>query len=319
MTVDILQKMIGLIEAQSSKPPPDGVLALRDEILSRYGRAVQAIVFYGSCLRTMEDRDGIVDLYVLVDRYRSAYGGLLKPLLNKALPPNVFYMEVPYKERKVRSKYAVISVRSFLRGVSTAWFHSYLWGRFCQPSTLVFSLNESVAVEIKRALVQAALTFMARSLPQVPERFSARDLWQRGLLLSYRSELRTERPAKIKALYEASSDHYEQLTRCAISLMPYKVSVASLEAPENYEAHISPLARLWNRTTWAVRGVQGKVLSALRLLKGLLTFEGGPEYIQWKIERHSGIRVTVSPRLKQHPVLSACVMVWRLYRKGGFR
>jgi predicted nucleotidyltransferase len=317
--MNITQEMIRLIETQSSRPPPDGVLSLRNELLTRYGRAVQAIVFYGSCLRSMEDRDGIVDLYVLVDRYRSAYDGLLKPLLNKVLPPNVFYMEVPYKERKVRSKYAVISMQAFRRGASTAWFHSYIWGRFCQPSTLVFSLNESVAMEVKRALVQAALTFMTRSLPQVPVRFSTRDLWQRGLLLSYRSELRTERPTKIKALYEASSDHYERLTRCGLSLLPYNVSATSLEPPNSYEARISPAIRLWNRMTWAVRGFQGKILSALRLLKGLLTFEGGPEYIQWKIERHSGIRVTVSPRLKHHPVLSTCVLVWRLYRKGGFR
>jgi predicted nucleotidyltransferase len=314
--MDVAKELFSLIETQSSKPPPDGVLSLRDELLSRYGRAVQAIVFYGSCLRTMEDRDGIVDLYVLVDRYSSAYDGQLKPILNKVLPPNVFYMEVPYKDRKVRSKYAVISMQGFRRGASTAWFHSYIWGRFCQPSTLVFSLNESVAMEVKRALVQAALTFMTRSLPQIPELFSARDLWQRGLLLSYRSELRTERPAKIKALYEASSDHYERLTRCGLSFLPFSTS---LESPNSYKARISRAVRFWSRMMWAVRGVQGKILSALRLLKGLLTFEGGPEYIQWKIERHSGIRVTVSPRLKHHPVLSSLVLVWRLYRKGGFR
>ena len=319
MTMPVSQEMIELIEAQSSKPPPDAVRSLRDALLARYGRAVQAIVFYGSCLRTMEDRDGIVDLYVLVDRYRSAYDGLLKPFLNKVLPPNVFYMEVPYEGRQVRSKYAVISMRDFCRGVTTAWFHSYLWGRFCQPSTIVFSSNESVKMKVNRALAHAVLTFMKRSLPQVRERFSARDLWQRGLLLSYRSELRTERPTKIKALCEASSDHYERLTRCALSLLPYEVSVTSPEPPGIYKARMSAITRLWSRATWAVRGVQGKILSALRLLKGLLTFEGGPEYIQWKIERHSGVRVSVSPRLKNHPVLSAGVMVWRLYRKGGFR
>jgi predicted nucleotidyltransferase len=315
----IPEELIRLIEVHSSRPPPEAVLSLRDELLSRYGKAVLAIVFYGSCLRTMEERDGIVDLYVLVDRYRSAYGGLLKPLLNKVLPPNVFYMEVLYRERKVRSKYAVISMEDFCRGVSTAWFHSYVWGRFCQPSAIVFSLNESVRREINRALAQASLTFMERSLPQVPARFLARDLWERGLLLSYRSELRAERPAKVRALYEASCGHYEDLTRYGHSLLPYKVATISLGRPDAYEARISPATRHWNRAMWAVRSLQGKILSALRLLKGLLTFEGGLEYIQWKIERHSGIRVTVDPRLERHPFLSACVMVWQLYRKGGFR
>ena len=34
-------------------------------------------------------------------------------------------------------------------------------------------------------------------------------------------------------------------------------------------------------------------LSVLRLLKALFTFEGGLDYIAWKLERHSGQRIEV--------------------------
>ncbi|MBW1980227.1 MAG: hypothetical protein JRJ12_03315, partial [Deltaproteobacteria bacterium] len=56
-----------------------------------------------------------------------------------------------------------------------------------------------------------------------------------------------------------------------------------------------------------------------RLLKAAFTFEDGLEYVLWKIERHSGVKVEVSRRLQQHPLLAAAVLSWRLYRRKAFR
>jgi hypothetical protein len=63
VTVSIPPLLITLIEQESSRLAPPGVRALADELLNRYGDAAQAILFYGSCLRTGDDSDGIVDLY----------------------------------------------------------------------------------------------------------------------------------------------------------------------------------------------------------------------------------------------------------------
>jgi hypothetical protein len=57
----------------------------------------------------------------------------------------------------------------------------------------------------------------------------------------------------------------------------------------------------------------------MRLIKATLTFEGGVDYIRWKIERHSGVTVDIEPQLKRHRFIAICVLAWRLYRKGGFR
>ena len=70
---------------------------------------------------------------------------------------------------------------------------------------------------------------------------------------------------------------------------------------------------------WMVRSWQGKLLSVLRLLKGTLTFRGGLDYILWKIERHSGVKIEVPPRLRRWPLLATCVIFWRLYRQGAYR
>jgi hypothetical protein len=70
---------------------------------------------------------------------------------------------------------------------------------------------------------------------------------------------------------------------------------------------------------WALRGVVGRALSVLRLAKGAFTFDGGLDYILWKIARHSGVTTAVAPWQRRHPLLAAPGLVWRLYRRGAFR
>lgn len=311
--------LLTLISRKSSLPAPTGVRALADELLQRYGDSAQAILFYGSCLRTGDDSEGLVDMYLLVDSYSSTYRGRVQPLLNKLLPPNVFYLELPFEGRVVRAKYAILSVRDFRCGTSMRWFHSYLWGRFAQPAGLIYSRNHQVVEQVHAALAQAVITFITRILPQVSEEFTARELWQKGLLLSYRAELRAEQAQNLVHIFDATAEYYEQLTQAAMPLVPLAVEPITSATPIYYRALIPARVRHNGRLAWGLRTLQGKVLSVLRLLKGLSTFTGGPDYILWKIERHTGVRESLTPRLRRHPLLAACVLSWRLYRKGGFR
>jgi len=312
-------KFTNHIGRQISQPASPAIHALADTLLSTYGKAVQAILFYGSCLRTGEDRGGLVDIYILVDSYRAAYRKLILAALNKLLPPNVFYLEVPFEDRIVRAKYAILSLSDFKCGTSTNWFHSYVWGRFAQPIGLLYTRNDQITQKVQTALARAVLTFIARALPQVPSPFTARDLWRKGLELSYRAELRAERPHKLIRLFESAPDYYEHITREALAALPFPVDIQKNGSACHYAVSIPNKDRRISRLDWMVRSWQGKILSVLRLLKGTLTFRGGVDYILWKIERHSGIRVEASPRLKQYPLLAACVILWRLYRRGAYR
>ena len=47
---------------QTSHPASPAIHALTERLLADYGEAIEAILFYGSCLRTGEDRGGLVDL-----------------------------------------------------------------------------------------------------------------------------------------------------------------------------------------------------------------------------------------------------------------
>ena len=169
------------------------------------------------------------------------------------------------------------------------------------------------------ALAQAVMTFITRVLPQAADRFSAKQLWCRGLLLSYRAELRAERPDKVARLYDASPEHYEQITRAALAGVGYSAEMQPDLKPGSYRIRIPLRVLRTSRFAWAVRSLQGKVLSILRLFKAWFTFRGGIDYILWKVERHSGIIVEVTPRLRRYPLLAVFVLSWRLYRRGAFR
>ena len=64
----------------------------------------------------------------------------------------------------------------------------------------------------------------------------------------------------------------------------------------------------------------GKPLNILRLVKASTTFDGAARYAAWKIERHTGVPVEVTPWRERHPVLAAPAVlfsVWRKQRQGG--
>jgi hypothetical protein len=317
--METLRQIIPFIRQHASRTIPTGLYALRNELLARYGNAVLAILFHGSCFRKGDASDGLVDLYLLVNSYRDAYHKHLHRTLNRLLPPNVFYLEITVDDIVVRSKYTVISLADFQRGTSMNWFHSYLWGRFAQPAGILYSRHESIADVVYSALAQAVITFMTRTLPIIPAQFDARILWNQGLLLSYRAELRPEFPDKLVRLFEWAPQYYEQLTRIAMGALPYSVDAVTRDASCHYHAQIPIRIRFVNRLAWRVRFIQGKLLSLLRLLKGLLTFKGGIDYVLWKIERHSGITIAVTPRLRRIPFLGIFFIFWRLYRGGAFR
>lgn len=317
--MDIPPELISAISLRSNRPASPAVCHLIDEILARHGKAAQAILFYGSCLRSGDDLDGLVDLYLLVDNYRAAYTSRLQAFFNRLLPPNVYYLEREFEGQVVRTKYAVLSMADFQNGTSKKWFHSYLWGRFCQPTALLYARTDEVAKLVQEGFARSVLTFIRRVLPRVDSDFTARQIWRRGLELSYRAELRSERPEKRAGLFDSAPDYYENITRIVMNAAPLPVEIFTGPDGVSYRARIPAWRRSLSRMTWGLRSIQGKLLSVLRLLKALATFENGVDYILWKIERHSGVSVDIEPRLKHRPLLAMWVLSWRLYRRGGFR
>ena len=317
--MEIPSQLISIIERNALRTASPAVQLLIDEILARHGQAARGILFYGSCLRSGDDLDGLVDLYLLVDDYRSAFESRWQAVLNSLLPPNVYYLERNIDGHAVRTKYAVLSLADFKNGTSMSWFHSYLWGRFCQPTALLYARDETVRELVMEGFARAVLTFVRRVLPEVGSRFSAQKLWSHGLNLSYNAELRSEKPEKRARLFDAAPEYYEEITKLAVGALANPIETDDSSGTAVYSRHISAGKRFASRWAWKLRSWQGKLLSILRLIKASLTFEGGVDYIRWKIERHSGVTVDIDPHLKRHRFIAIFVLAWRLYRKGGFR
>ncbi len=312
-------ELVHVIQLHTSRHASPAVSLLMQEVFSRHGNSVQGIVFYGSCMHSGDDLDGLFDLYVLVDGYLSANRSLLYAFLNNVLPPNVFYLESLLEGKRVRAKYALLSLADLRKGTSRRWFHSYLWARFCQPSVVAYARNDDVLNQIHTAFAQSVITFISRVLPLLPPQWTIRNLWREGLGMTYRTEFRPERPDRQARLFDASANYFEDITLKALESIPFRITCTTSQGATLYSASVDNSVRFFSRLTWAVRILQGKILSVLRLMKAALTFEGGVEYIVWKIERHSGIKIEVSPFLQRHPILALCFLSFRLYRRGGVR
>jgi hypothetical protein len=296
--------------------------ALAAQLRLELGDALQAVLFYGSVLRDGDDEEGLIDLLAVVDGYRAAYRGLKLAALNKILPPNVFYREVRADDRTYRMKFAVVSAGDLARYTRARCLQSYFWGRFSQPCALAFARSDVVAESIARIRAEAVRTFIRQTLPLMPASFTAEELWIRGLAASYGTELRPERDGRAQMLIERDLPRYRRLTAAVAAAggLPFVTSGDTQGDGMPYSNRVRSFARWTGRQRWRVRCVQGKALNVARIIKaGVFTFEGGVDYILWKVRRHSGVEIEVSDRVRRHPWIAGLPVLWRLYRKGAFR
>jgi hypothetical protein len=303
------------VATQSARAVGPGGDALIEALQARFGASLAGVLFYGSCLHSEDLTDGLVDLYALVDSYGSAYPGWGLRLGNALLGPNVFYLEASTHDPPLKAKYAVMSVDHFERGCSR-WFHSYLWARFAQPARLAYWRGTPDRERIERALSTAVMRFLAEATQASDsDTLDAAELWSSGLRLAYASELRTERNRE-GVLTDINRAQFETLTtHAAPALSPQLLPMGDgLYTTGTDSAH-----RMRARFRWRVRRWQGRVLSILRLAKAAFTFDRGADYLAWKIERHTGVTIVVTPTLRNHPILFGPKFLWSLLRKGTIR
>ena len=299
-----------------------GIEPLLAVIREKHGKAVQAILVYGSWLRG--NRDTMLDFYVLVDDYRTL-DSAMQGYMCRLLPPNVYQIHAQVEEAdaesgdhentELRAKYALLTLAQFCRAMQQD-FHSYFWARFAQPCEILFVRDTQTRDALERAFSTASSTFMRYVLPLMPDVFSSRDLWTTGLSHTYRCELRTESGNRADSIYDYNPDHYDAVTG---SVALTGAGLSRLPNDGVYVNQSSVMARRFSSFSWWLRRVQGKLLSMARLMKAAFTFNDPLQYVLWKVERHTGIYIEPSERQLKHPLIFSWPLLWRLYRKGAFR
>ena len=162
------------------------------------------------------------------------------------------------------------------------------------------------------AMAASIETLAGAVAPLLSKDTTARAFWTRAFTETYRSELRAEGPERAATLVAADAERYGRISQILFDR-------PSPDPDQPLGAKLSRRGHRRSRTAWFARRCLGKPLSMLRLTKAAFTFDNGAAYLLWKIERHSGVTLTLTPWQRRHPILASSVVFWQLYRRGGFR
>lgn len=316
MPGQIPEPLLQLIAQEMSRPVAAPFLDLARAVRERCGDGVLAVVLYGSCLRAGTAEAGVVDLFVILDQRRNFSAGPFERALLGVLPPSVYYLECGAAGSRLRCKYAVVSLADLESGVCSTW-QVYFWARLAQPLRLLYARDAAARRSVYGVVGTALLTFLRAALPLLEGGpLDAESIWRRSLSLTLAAELRPEPAARALLLAHSGAEYGAAVLQSAGPALPGLLSGGA------HGWHIPPAraaARRAGRARWLLRRVLGRSGSVLRWIKAAATFSGGVDYAAWKIERHTGVRLEVSERLRRWPLIFGWAVLWKLWRSGALK
>lgn len=266
----------------------------------------RAALFYGSVLRT-GDLEGVLDFYILTG---DAPGKGWRGWLSRHLWPDVSFRELRIGGRTVRAKVATMRLSTFARAAGDGHLDTTIWTRFVQPSALVWAADAEAEDAVTAAITAACTTAGRYAAALGPDSGRAEDYWLALFRNTYKAELRVEKPGREREILRYEPQRYEQVLPLAWA----SGGIAFSASDGVLKPELSPETARRLRRAWARRARFGKPLNAARLIKAPSTFEGAARYAAWKIERHTGVAIAVTPWRERHPVLAAPGVAWTLWR-----
>lgn len=257
-----------------------------------------AVLFYGSNLRT-GSLDGVLDFYVLLPGEQT-----------ERIWPKVSYREWEHDGETLRAKIATMSLEKFAEAARGSSRDTTIWTRFVQPSALIWASGEDAREQILQAVIQASRSASRFAAVLGPDKGPAEDYWRALFQATYRAEFRVEKPGREDSILSVNSDHFEGLMPLA-----WQAEGIAFERDRGVlEPRLDPAVRARTAKAWKRRERFGKALNILRLAKATTTFEGAARYGAWKLERHTGIALEVTPFREKHPLLAMPGAAWDLWR-----
>ena len=270
------------------------------EIAAQLGRenGARAVLFYGSNLRT-GSLEGVLDFYVLLP------GDQIERIW-----PRVSYREWTIGGVTLRAKIATMALATVARAASGASRDTTIWARFVQPSALGWVADDAARGEVIEAVASASRTAARLAAALGPPQGAAEDYWRALFRATYRAEFRMEKPGRENDILSVNAAHFAGL----LPLAWEAAGIAFTREGELLSPQLTAHDRARTLAWWRLRARAGKPLNLLRLVKASSTFEGAARYAAWKIERHTGVPVEITPWREKHPVLAAPAVLWRVWR-----
>lgn len=324
-----LVRLHEIVSAELDGEVRPAVTWLANRICEDFGDAVLGVLFYGSCLRK-ESNEGVLDYWIVVENYESAYalGGARRratALFNRIAPPNVFYFEDEYDGETLRTKYGVIDRLDFNRNTSLRAKHPYAWARFAQPCRLVVCRGDEAHSFFMHTVAEAIVTMVARLVCFLPIRggqirFRVAAFWQLAFQLTYDSERRPESQDSIGSLYRADEDRYDEVGTLAVQVLTARGHFDTMRAhPRAVDIGLSAWKRGLQRFRWRIMRPYARAVGLVRLIKTAWTFGDWVPYALWKLERHRGEPLVVSERQRRHPFIFGWPIIIPLMFKRNLR
>jgi hypothetical protein len=281
--------LAALLEAELATPAPADVVALAAALADPDRDA--AIFYYGSTLRT-GDLSGVLDFYRLTRRlHRKGWRGLVE----RFLWPEVSYHEVCVGERTLRAKVATLPLATFRRAAEGRTLDTTIWARFVQPTERVWSADAACALAAAEAVAAAVVTAARYAARFGPAQGSMSAYWLALFRRTYAAEFRMETTERADTVLAGGAARYA-------ALLPLAWRAGGV-AFDTVGEGLRPVKR--GLPGWILPNLMGKPLNVARILKAAFTFDGAARYAAYKIERHTGVEIPVTPFRERHPFLAA--------------
>lgn len=281
-----------LVAAELATPLPQPI-KIFGEHLTRVFPEVRAVLFYGSILRT-GDLSGVLDYYVLTDHPPAGWRGFF----SRILWPDVSYHELAHGAGTLRAKVASMTLAQFQRAVGGEGADTTIWARFVQPCALVWAADGSEETVID-AVSKACRTAARFAQALGPDGAAPGALWTALFQETYKAELRVEKAGREVSILAYDPERYDHVMKAV---------------QDDQGGPLEPAERARLRTAWVSRRRLGKPLNVARLIKAAFTFQGASRYAAWKIQRHTGVEIKITPWRERHPILAAPAVLLKVWK-----
>lgn len=283
--------------AESLERPVDDRILRLAASLAREADAC-AVLFYGSNLRSGK-LDGVLDFYVLTDGSRE-----------RGIWPTVRYREEATEGLLLRAKIATLHLATFRHAAEGHGVDTTIWARFVQPAALVWARDAGARASVLASIASAAVTAARFAAMLMPSQAVASSYWAALFQATYRAEVRVDRTSRHDQIVDRDRAYYSALLPLAWEAcgLPYQ------RRGNELAVSLRSADRRRLRRSWLMRRLASKPINIARLIRAARTFDGAARYGAWKIERHTGIRIAVTPWRERHPVLAAPAVLWQVWR-----
>jgi len=295
--------------APGDQVPPE-VRDIVDLLEESCGRNVVGIVFFGSrLLGTSPGESSAADLFVVVENYLFFYESIGSRLpaarhsgiiaaLNRALPPNIIYLNDPGGLR-AGAKCFIVSESDLALGLSPDAKDHFFRGRLAQRVHIVYVRSEKDRQALETRIDAARHLTLAWVPLYLKESFGVLEYCRRMMEVSYLAEIRPEANSRVREVTDAQVSFFRLVY--ARVLQDGVRDGRLVRDGERFSLVKRPTWRERRRTTQFFR--RSKARATMRWFKYMLTFDDWLDYIVRKVERRSGERIELTRAERRFPVI----------------